>query len=55
MELEMRGANYVLHECDSNEATVLAILESLILFSTRYEGALVIESDSSNAIAWVLN
>ena len=41
--------------CDSNEAEVLAILEGLRLFSTRYSGALVLESDSSNAIVWVSN
>lgn len=35
----------------SHEAELLAILEGLILFSTRNEGALVVESDSSNAIA----
>ena len=41
--------------CDSTEAEVLAILESLWLFSRRYDGSLLIESDSSNAIAWVSN
>ena len=41
--------------CDSNEAEVLAILEGLRLFARRYIGALVIESDSSNAITWVSN
>ena len=37
--------------CDSNEAEVLAILEGLQLFSSRYGGPLIMESDSSNAIA----
>ena len=41
--------------CDSTEAEVLAILESLWLFSRRYGGALLMESDSANAIAWVSN
>lgn len=36
---------------DSNQAYVLAILEGLRLFSTRNEGTIVVESDSSNAIA----
>ena len=33
--------------CDSNEDEVLVILEGLRLFSTRYSGALILESDSS--------
>ena len=37
--------------CNSNEAEVLAILEGLRLFSRRYGSTLVMESDSSNAIA----
>ena len=36
--------------CDSNEVEVLAILEDLRLLSTRYSGALVLESDYLNAI-----
>ena len=39
--------------CDSNEAVVLAILEGLRLISTRYSGALILESNSLNAIVWV--
>ena len=41
--------------CNSNVAEVLAILEGLTLFSTIYSGALLMESGSSNAIAWVPN
>ena len=37
--------------CDSNEAEVLSTLEGLRLFSSRYHGTLIIESDLSNAIA----
>lgn len=39
--------------CDSNEAEVLAILEGLYLFLSRYGGTLIMESDLSDAIAWV--
>lgn len=41
--------------CDSNDAEVLAILEALKLFSGNYGGALILASDSSNAITWVSN
>ncbi|XXG62464.1 hypothetical protein AAC387_Pa05g0816 [Persea americana] len=41
--------------CDSNEAEVLAILEALCCFKKYFHGALIVESDSSNAIAWVTN
>ena len=40
---------------DSNEAEVLAILEALWWFSRNFNGSLVVESDSSNAIAWLSN
>ena len=39
--------------CDSNEAEVLAVLEGIRLFSRRYGGPVVVESDSSNVVAWV--
>lgn len=42
-------------EFHSNEEEVLAILEELKLFSRNYGGALILASDSSNAIAWVSN
>lgn len=41
--------------CDSNEAKVLAIPESLRCFSRYYRGNLIVESDSSNAVIWVSN
>ena len=41
--------------CDSNEAEVLVILESLRYFLRHYHGNLIVESDSSNAVSWVLN
>ena len=41
--------------CDSNEAEVLASLEALRCFSRCFQGDLIVESDSSNAIAWVSN
>lgn len=41
--------------CDSNEAKVLAILESLWCFSRYYHGNLIVESDYSNALSWILN
>eukprot|EP00268_Persea_americana_P068028 TRINITY_DN9427_c0_g2_i3.p1 TRINITY_DN9427_c0_g2~~TRINITY_DN9427_c0_g2_i3.p1 ORF type:complete len:109 (+),score=10.84 TRINITY_DN9427_c0_g2_i3:826-1152(+) len=41
--------------CDSNEALVLAILEALRYFSRFFNGVLVVESDSSNAVASVSN
>lgn len=37
--------------CDSNEADVLAILEAPRMFSGRYHGRAMVESDSSNTIA----
>ena len=37
---------------DSNETKVLATLEALYLFSSDYSEALIVESDSSNAVAW---
>ena len=40
---------------DSNEAEVLAILEAFWCFSRLFHYELIIESDSSNAIAWVSN
>ena len=39
--------------CDSNEAEVLAILEAIHLFSSYCIEALIMKSDSSNAISWV--
>ena len=39
--------------CDPDEADVLAIFEGLRLFLSRYGDTLIMESDSSNAIAWV--
>ena len=41
--------------CESNEAEVLAILEALRCFSRLFHGELIVESDYSNAIAWVSN
>ena len=41
--------------CDSNEVEVLVILEALRYFSRFVNGVLVVESDSSNAVAWVSN
>ena len=41
--------------CDSNEADVLAILESLWCFSRYFHDNLIVESESSNAVSWVLN
>ena len=41
--------------CDFNEAEVLAILEALRCFSRSFQGDLMMESDSSNTIAWVSN
>ena len=40
-----------LEVCDSNEAEVLAILESLWCFSRYYRDNLIVESDSSNAVS----
>eukprot|EP00268_Persea_americana_P044027 TRINITY_DN44462_c0_g1_i1.p1 TRINITY_DN44462_c0_g1~~TRINITY_DN44462_c0_g1_i1.p1 ORF type:complete len:100 (+),score=16.34 TRINITY_DN44462_c0_g1_i1:64-363(+) len=40
---------------DSNEAEVLVILEALWCFSRMFRGSLIVESDSSNTIAWVSN
>ena len=37
--------------CDSNEAKLLAILESLKLFSKGFGGRLLVENNSSNAVA----
>ena len=39
---------------DSNEAEVLAILEALKIFSCSFKGRLIVESDSSNGISWVM-
>ena len=39
---------------DSNEAEVLAILEALKIFSRSFKGRLIVESDSSNGISWVM-
>lgn len=38
---------------DSNEAEVLAILEALEIFSRLFQGSLIVESDSYNAISLV--
>ena len=38
-------------DCDSNKAEVLAILEALRYFLRFFNGVLVVESDSSNAVA----
>ena len=40
---------------DSNEAEVLAILEALRIFSRSLQGRLIVGSDSSNGISWVMN
>ena len=40
--------------CDSNEAEVLVILEDLRFFRS-FDGRLLVESDSSNAVVWVSN
>ena len=37
--------------CNSNEAEVLAILKTLRCFSRRFQGNLMVESGSSNAIS----
>lgn len=39
--------------CDSNEAEILVSLEALQCFSRTLNGSLVVDSDSSNAIAYV--
>ena len=39
---------------DSNEAESLAILEALRIFSTSFHGPLLVESDSTNAVGWLL-
>lgn len=39
---------------DSNEAYVLAILKALRIYSGSFLEKLIVKSDSSNAIAWVL-
>lgn len=39
---------------DSNEAVVMAILEAILIYSSSFQDKLIIESDSSNAISWVL-
>ena len=39
--------------CDSYEAEVLAILEALWCFLRIFRGSLIVESGSSNGIAWV--
>ena len=41
--------------CDSNIAEVLAILKALRLFPRDCSEALIVESDFSNAVAWVSN
>eukprot|EP00268_Persea_americana_P068026 TRINITY_DN9427_c0_g1_i1.p1 TRINITY_DN9427_c0_g1~~TRINITY_DN9427_c0_g1_i1.p1 ORF type:complete len:120 (+),score=19.95 TRINITY_DN9427_c0_g1_i1:825-1184(+) len=40
---------------DSKEAEVLAILKALCYFSRFFHGNLIVESDSSNVVAWVSN
>lgn len=40
---------------DSNAVDVLAIMEELRIFSCSFDDKLIMESDSSNAIAWVIN
>ena len=39
---------------ESNEAEVLAILEALRIFSASFHAPLVVESDSTNALGWLL-
>lgn len=39
---------------DSNEGEVLDILEALRIYSSSFHGSLLVESDSLNAISWVL-
>ena len=41
--------------CDSNEAEVIAILESLRCFTRYYQDILIAESNYYNAVAWVSN
>ena len=41
--------------CDSNEVEVLAILEALRCFVRYLNDNVIVESDSSNAVAWVSN
>lgn len=41
--------------CNSNEVELLTILEALQLFSRCFTRRLIVESDSSNVIAWVSN
>ena len=41
--------------CDSNEAEVQAILESLRYFSRCFHESLIVKSDSSNAVSLVSN
>lgn len=50
-----RLVNNLETKCDSSEVEVLAILEAFRCFSRLFHGELIIESDSSNAIAWVFN
>ena len=39
---------------DSNEAEVLTILETLRIFVASFHGPLLVESESSNAVGWLL-
>ena len=39
---------------DSNDAEVLAILEALPIFLSSFHGPLLAESDSTNAVGWLL-
>lgn len=39
---------------DSNEADILAILEILQISFQSFQGMLLVESDSSNAVGWML-
>ena len=41
--------------CDSHEEEVLAILEARQCFSKNFHSDLIMESGSSNAIAWTSN
>lgn len=38
---------------DSNEAEVLAILKAMRIFSSSFQGCLIMESDSSSSMSWV--
>lgn len=46
--------NYV-GVCNCNEAEVLAILEAFLCFLRNFRCNLIVESDSSHAVAWAFN